>query len=545
MHSSPTYKNKNQSEGSIRPGGAAGCGSVDRGGVSNIEVKYSLAMWSSRLFWKLFLSYAGLNLLGAAAFVLIATGQYGHRLAPQPVENATAPEQAATADVAVRDDTAQVRRRIWAVAGAVSLATLVLTWWVVARVTSPVKSLNEAAQRIAGGDYDQRIYVSNRDELGQLGDSFNRMSQQMSARVSQLRDSSQRLQTVLGGMIEAVIAVDDRQRVLFANDAAGRLLAFSPEAAVSRPLLEVVRHHALHQATTEALASWPGGGTGRAAAQNGQPLTRRLEVTLGTLPPRILSTHVARLPGNPCPGVVVVLDDVTELRRLENLRRDFVANVSHELKTPLSSIKAYAETLLSGALDDAENRRQFVARIDEQADRLHQLIQDLLSLARIESGVEVHQIVPVSLAPLIRECLAHHAPAAEAKHIALVGDPPADGLAVAADHEGLREILDNLLDNAIKYTPDGGRVSIGCRPDDGFVLIEVQDTGIGIAAEDQPRVFERFYRVDRARSRELGGTGLGLSIVKHLVQAFSGSVSLHSVPGQGSTFGVRLKVAAI
>ena len=410
-------------------------------------------------------------------------------------------------------------------------------------MTSPVQTLNEAAQRIATGDYDQRIYVSNRDELGELGDSFNRMSQQMGARVNQLRESSQRLQTVLGGMIEAVIAVDDRQRVLFANDAAGRLLSFSPEAAVGRPLLEAVRHHALHQATAEALAAWPGGGRAAPAQQIGQPPTRRLEITLGTLPPRILSTHVARLPGEPCPGVVVVLDDVTELRRLENLRRDFVANVSHELKTPLSSIKAYAETLLSGALEDKEHRRQFVARIDEQADRLHQLIQDLLSLARIESGVEVHQIVPVPLAELMSECLAHHAPAAEAKQIALSCESPAPSVCVAADYEGLREILDNLVDNAIKYTPNGGRVTIRTRHDDGHVLIDVQDTGIGIAAEDQPRVFERFYRVDRARSRELGGTGLGLSIVKHLVQAFGGSVSLSSAPGAGSTFTVRLRSA--
>ena len=344
-------------------------------------------------------------------------------------------------------------------------------------------------------------------------------------------------------MIEAVIAVDDRQRVLFANDAAGRLLSFLPEAAVGRPLLEAVRHHSLHQATAEALAAWPGGGRAAPGQQNGQPPTRRLEITLGTLPPRILSTHVARLPGEPCPGVVVVLDDVTELRRLENLRRDFVANVSHELKTPLSSIKAYAETLLSGALEDKEHRRQFVARIDEQADRLHQLIQDLLSLARIESGVEVHQIVPVPLAELMSECLAHHAPAAEAKQITLSSESPAPSVCVAADYEGLREILDNLVDNAIKYTPNGGSVTIGTRHDDGHVLIDVRDTGIGIAAEDQLRVFERFYRVDRARSRELGGTGLGLSIVKHLVQAFGGSVSLNSAPGEGSTFTVRLRSA--
>jgi len=492
-------------------------------------------MWSSRLFWKLFLTYAGLNLLSAAAFVLIVSNRFDPSTPTAPPGAIANPASTATTPGSPPEGEASLHRQIWTVAGAVSLAMLALTWWVVARVTHPVKMLNEAAQRIAQGDYDQRIYVSNRDELGQLGDSFNRMSQQMSARVSQLHASGQRLETVLRGMIEAVIAVDDRQRVLFANDAAGKLLSFSPEAAVGRPLLEAVRQHALHQATAEALSQ-------RAPGGNGAP-TRQLELTLGALQPRILSTHVARLPGEPCPGVVMVLEDVTELRRLENLRRDFVANVSHELKTPLSSIKAYAETLLAGALDDGEHRRQFVARIDEQADRLHQLIQDLLSLARIESGAEVHQIVPLPLAELVAGCVEYHLAAADAKQINLRCEPIGENVRVAADFEGLREILDNLLDNAIKYTPPGGQVTLRARIEGGHVLIAVQDTGIGIAAEDQPRVFERFYRVDRARSRELGGTGLGLSIVKHLVQAFGGGVSLESEPGQGSTFTVRLKLA--
>ncbi|MCE9548087.1 MAG: HAMP domain-containing protein [Planctomycetia bacterium] len=502
-------------------------------------------MWSSRLFWKLFLSYAGLNLLSAAAFVLIVTGRYEARLLAQVQQSARDGRPAAivagsASDAAIREEIASMRRLIWTVSGTVSLAVLVLTWWAVARITSPVQTLNAAAQRIAAGDYDQRIYVSNRDELGQLGDSFNRMSQQMSTRVAQLRQSSQRLETVLEGMIEGVLAVDDRQRILFANDAAGRLLGFSPQAAVGRPLLETVRHHALHQAMVEALLPRPASLQNDAAAR---PTTRRLELILGTAPQRVLATRVARLPGNPCPGVIVVLDDVTDLRRLENLRRDFVTNVSHELKTPLSSIKAYAETLLAGALDDPEHRQLFVARIDEQADRLHQLIQDMLSLARIESGTEVHQIVPVPLAELIDQCLSHHRPAAEAKQIALGVEPVPELLQVVADREGLREIFDNLVDNALKYTPAGGRVTVRTRRDNGQAVIEVDDTGIGIAEEDQPRVFERFYRVDRARSREMGGTGLGLAIVKHLAQAFGGTVSLKSTPGRGSTFSVRLRVA--
>ncbi|HEX8202808.1 MAG TPA: ATP-binding protein, partial [Isosphaeraceae bacterium] len=257
---------------------------------------------------------------------------------------------------------------------------------------------------------------------------------------------------------------------------------------------------------------------------------------------RILAVQGTPLPGSPPPGAVLVFHDVTELRRLERLRQDFVANASHELKTPLASIKAYTETLLDWALHDDEVNVRFLRQIDEQADRLDRLILDMLTLARLESGQEVYRHRPLALAPVVRACVEPHRDRAETKRLALELDLHAldDAAQVRADEEALRAILDNLIDNALKYTPEGGTIRVSGHAEDRAVVLEVADTGVGIPREDLPRVFERFYRVDRARSRALGGTGLGLSIVKHLVQSLGGQVAVVSRVGSGSTFTIRL-----
>ena len=260
-------------------------------------------------------------------------------------------------------------------------------------------------------------------------------------------------------------------------------------------------------------------------------------------PNLVLAVHGTRLPGSPAPGAVLVFHDVTETRRLERVRQDFVANASHELKTPLASIKAYTETLLDGALHDDAVNVAFLERIDEQADRLSRLVLDLLSLARLESGQDLFQHTPVRLEPVVREAFEAQRARAEAKRLdyTLELPPAARGLVVTADDEAIRQVLDNLIDNAIKYTPEGGRVVVALRPaPGGSAVLEVADSGIGIPRADLPRVFERFYRVDKARSRALGGTGLGLSIVKHLVQSLGGTVAVDSRLGHGSTFTVTL-----
>jgi two-component system, OmpR family, phosphate regulon sensor histidine kinase PhoR len=237
-----------------------------------------------------------------------------------------------------------------------------------------------------------------------------------------------------------------------------------------------------------------------------------------------------------------VFYDTTELRRLERLRQEFVANVSHELKTPLSVITACVETLMEGGIDDLDNRGRFLQRIHEQTQRLHLLILDLLSLARIESGEQHWTLEPLRVKNLIEACAKRHQDRAQAKRQTLYLDPPKlePDLAAHADEEALAEILDNLVDNAVKYTPEGGAIHLRWWGDAENCKIEVRDTGIGIPETDLPRIFERFYRVDKARSRELGGTGLGLSIVKHLVQAMQGTIRARSELGKGTTFTICL-----
>jgi two-component system phosphate regulon sensor histidine kinase PhoR len=428
--------------------------------------------------------------------------------------------------------TSTKRRLVWSAAVVIFLVALALSYWIIGQVIQPVAEIDDAVDAIARGDYQHRLYVANRDEFGQLAGKLNRLCQDLDNRLTQLTESHERQATVLGGMIEGVIAVDRRERVLFANAAAGRLFDFRPTTVEGRRLLEVVRNHTLEEAVSAAVATR-------------QP--QRLETTQESSDKMSVAIQATPLPGDPCPGVVIVMHETTELRRLESLRRDFVANVSHELKTPLSSIKAYAETLRNGALGDPAASVTFVERIQEQADRLHHLIVDMLSLARIESAQEVFEIVPVSILEVVDACLENYRPAADAKRIQLMSEPEKASCFVRADHEGLREILDNLVDNAIKYTPSGGKVVVRWRVSKGenssVATIEVQDTGIGIASDALPRVFERFYRVDKARSRELGGTGLGLAIVKHLAQSFGGTVSATSESGRGSSFRVTLPLA--
>lgn len=415
-----------------------------------------------------------------------------------------------------------------ALLGVVVLAVSVA---MIAHVVRPVLALNQAARSIGEGDYLQRAYVANNDELGQLGESLNQLSHELGAQLSELREGSQRQATVLGGMVEGVIAIDDRERILFANAAAGRLFGFLPPRVEGRPLLEFARHHALHDAVVASLAT---------------QLPQRLEMEWQGADQHELSVQVTPLPGDPCPGVVVVLHDITELRRLETIRQDFHANVSHELKTPLSSIKAFTETLIGGAIDDQANRMHFLRRIEEQVDRLSNLIHDMLALARIESAQQPFQIAAVSVGDVVRACVEDYLPQAQAKRIELRVDENPSEERVKADPEGLRMILNNLVDNAIKYTPAEGTIHLAWRRDeagDGMVCIEVVDTGIGIPKAKLPRVFERFYRVDKGRSRDVAGTGLGLSIVKHLTQSFGGRVSVRSVLGRGSTFTVHLLAA--
>ena len=405
------------------------------------------------------------------------------------------------------------------------------------RLGRPIRSLIGVADKIGEGNSGQRVYSEGQDEIGELVWAFNRMSQQLDTRIARLEEDRQQLRTILSGMVEGVVALDSDQRILYANERATQLLGLPPPSpaptsgggagGVGRRLWEVVRQRPLLDVVQRALES---------------PEPQREELGWSGSSMRSLTVHAARLPGLPPRGAVLVLHDTTELRRLERLRQEFVANVSHELKTPLSIIKACVETLLDGAVDDRQHRRQFLEQLDTQSNRLHALILDLLSLARIESGDELFDFQPLSVCEIVAACMERHRPRAESKGQVFEMVPRAgdEVLAVWADEEALEQILDNLLDNAVKYTPQEGRIEVRWRREGEQVCLEVADTGIGVPESDLPRIFERFYRVDKARSRELGGTGLGLAIVKHLAQAMHGSVRAASRPGQGTTFTICL-----
>ncbi|QDT08587.1 sensor histidine kinase [Planctomycetes bacterium K23_9] len=419
-----------------------------------------------------------------------------------------------------------MRRFLWLLALVFGSIATLLAYAMVGRVINPLTQLTQRAQSLAMGVDQDTAGIMASGEVSSLSASLDQMQSELAKRFGQLRENNERMSTVLGSVQEGIIAVDANENIVLANDASKRLLSFTTDDEVGRPLLEAVRSRRLRDVIQQCM-------------QKSETVQTELQ-SVGEMR-RDLAITATQLPGDPVPGVVLVLHDVTELRRWENLRQEFVANVSHELKTPLASIKAYAETLRLGAIHDPENNERFVLRIEDQAERLNQLILDMLQIARVESGEKAFEITSVSIAKVVDACVHEFQRAASRKNIDLVVKPAEDGeTIVQAEEDGLRTILDNLVGNAIKYTPERGTVTVQWRQQGSTASLEVQDTGIGIPEDHWTRVFERFYRVDKARSRELGGTGLGLSIVKHLCQAFGGSVDLTNTRGGGSTFRVNL-----
>lgn len=420
---------------------------------------------------------------------------------------------------------AQVRRSVWLLGLVIGLFGIPVVALRTNRLVSPIASLTGAMQEVEEGHPATKVEAPTSKELTALFNRFHEMQKAVDQREQLLSENLARHSTVLTGMAEGVIAVDNQERILFANEAAGRVLEFSSHDVRNQTLLEVVRDHQLRQVVQQVL-------------HTERPY--RIDTQWRGAQQRDLEIHGTPLPGVPCPGVVLVIDDVTAMKKLEGMRQQFVSNVSHELKTPLSSIKAYTETLLNGAIDDQDNRVHFLQRIDDQADRLNQLIQDMLSLARIEGGRDMLEMKRIALAPLISRCVADYESYAVSKPVTLVNDASDTDVTVSADEESLRQVLSNLIDNALKYTPPEGEVRVNVLREGDRVMIEVADTGIGIAREHHERLFERFYRVDKARSGELGGTGLGLSIVKHLCQAMNGEIAVNSELGKGSQFRIIL-----
>lgn len=421
----------------------------------------------------------------------------------------------------------------WILTALICLLMAVLAAQLARRIRQPLSNLTDALRRLPDVSSQYAPQISTQGQFEELADAFNEAVealnlefQKQRARTAEMEENARFLETVLSSMIEGVVVVDNVHRIVYANTAAAMLLGYS-QRMVGRQLLEVVRHQSIDQALRQALS---------------EQERARCELELSRVR-RTVSVLTSRLPGDPPSGAVLVIHDITELRRLETMRRDFVSSASHELKTPLAGIQAYVDSLLNGAMEDEETCRRFLTRIAEQSERLNSLIQDLLQLARIESGRESFNIARLNVHEAIQEVLEGQQPIAGSHELTLTFEPGPLDLHALADARGLRTILENLIGNAIKYTPAGGRVTVRWGTAGTQVRIDVIDTGVGIPKDHLSRIFERFYRVDEARSRDAGGTGLGLAIVKHLTQVLGGRVTVESQVGRGSTFTIFLPLA--
>ncbi|MGN7411951.1 two-component system histidine kinase PnpS [Paenibacillus sp. SAF-068] len=416
---------------------------------------------------------------------------------------------------------------MFAALGLLFLIVAFVSYRVARGLTSPIEHITKVAHRITKLEYDARVDVTRRDEIGQLGLAINGMADSLQSQLKTIRDNEALLQSVLANMTGGIVMIDAGQSIALVNREAERMLGIQAGKVTGKPYTELKRHYELTRTIEESVAS-----------------KERMHEEVSVFNPE---EKLIRIDGVPMSeddggyrGMLFLLQDVTAIRRLESMRSEFVANVSHELKTPVAAVKGFAETLLSGGVQDKETERSFLKIIYDEGDRLNRLIGDILELSKIESKRAPLQCSPVHLHSFFEMVLGTLSKVAEKKQIRLEMHVPEE-LYIEADEDKMKQIFINLLSNGINYTPDGGRVKLQVSMDnDDEVVFAVSDTGIGIPKKDLPRIFERFYRVDKGRSRNSGGTGLGLSIVKHLVELHHGKLSVESELGMGTTFRVIL-----
>ena len=413
------------------------------------------------------------------------------------------------------------RKRLWVaslfilvIAGAVSLLFS-------RSFTDRVERLKEFSRRVAEGDFRPLPRDGSGDALEALGISLNRTAARLDRTIHTLTEERNLSSAILGSMVEGVAVVNGSERLVFANQGFAEILGLDVPPTSGSALVEVVRQTELLEAVRKVLS-------GESRVQS--------EIVTGTLRLHYFAITVASVREGDTAGAVVVLHDITELRRLERVRRDFVANVSHELRTPLTAIQGFTETLLAGAIDDPQNRTRFLEIILEHSRRLARLTEDLLMLSKMDAERLELEIRRLSVSQLFESCIETAQHRAAEKDLRISVDAPKNLPDISGDRRRLAEVLQNLLDNAIQYTLPGGKIILSAEAGDTEVIVTVSDTGIGIPKADQPRIFERFYRVDVARSREAGGTGLGLAIAKHLVEVHGGRLWVESEVGQGSQF---------
>jgi two-component system phosphate regulon sensor histidine kinase PhoR len=423
---------------------------------------------------------------------------------------------------------ARIRTEFWVIGGIVALLALGVTLAISRQYGRKMDELKQGAARLAEGDLTHRLAIPDSEELAGLAESLNRMAAQLESRMQTVVSQRNQLEAVLSSMLEGVIAISRDERIISVNQAAARWFDINAEKVRGRSIPEAIRNLAIQKFVTRSLKSRTPVEDDIAVYQNGERILNIKSAPLLDMGPEPI-------------GMLIVFSDVTQLRRLEDMRRDFVANVSHEIKTPLTAIKGFVETLHQNTIETPEETQRFLGIISKHVDRLNTVIEDLLMLSRIENEGERGDIKneKTRLRDIFQNAIQICRPRADEKgiRIELAVD---EGLSAMVDPVLLEQAVVNLLDNAVKYSDPEKTVRIEARTVDHEIQIQVRDHGIGIEKKHLPRLFERFYRVDKARSRALGGTGLGLAIVKHIAQAHGGHVTVESRLGEGSLFTIHL-----
>jgi two-component system phosphate regulon sensor histidine kinase PhoR len=398
---------------------------------------------------------------------------------------------------------------------------LVLGSIVAQRTVDPINRMIHVSRKFSEGDFSRRVMQSSKDEIGELAVTLNKMAETIENKIKEIKAQNQKLSAIFNSMVEGVIVVDKTGRIVSVNSTIEKIFGATKDTMEGRVFLEAIRNNDIAEVVN-------------AISREGKPLTT--EITLIYPMRRIFEVNATPIFDNDIvAGCLVVIHDITELRRLETVRSDFVANVSHELKTPLTSIKGFVETLLEGALDDKENNRNFLKIIQDHSERLNNLVDDLLSLSHLESK-EITLEKKSFILKLQLEKVTSGFKSQLKKMSIEIKNELSDSVSISADRNKIEQVFTNLIDNAIKFNKEKGAIRIYAEEADGKIKITIEDSGIGIPGKDISRIFERFYRVDKAHSRELGGTGLGLSIVKHIVELHGGCVGVESTEGFGSKF---------
>ena len=413
------------------------------------------------------------------------------------------------------------RKSLWIASALILLIAGIVVLLVSRNFSGRIERLTAFSQRVAEGDFRSQASDGTGDALDRLSDSLNQTAMRLDRTIRTLTEERNLSSAILGSMVEGVLVVNAAERVVFANHSFAEILGLNLPPQSGSGLVECVRQTELIEAVRKVLA--------------GEPRVES-EIVTGTLRQHFFAATVASVRTTGTDGAVLVLHDITDLRKLERVRRDFVANVSHEFRTPLTAIQGFAETLLAGAIDDPQNRGRFLEIIVEHSRRLARLTEDLLMLSKMDADRLDFETRRIPARALIESCVETAMPRSRDKDLRLSVNLAEKVPDIAGDRRRLTEVLQNLIDNAIQYTPAGGQIMVSAAPVDSEVVFTVSDTGIGIPQAEQPRIFERFYRVDVARSREVGGTGLGLSIAKHLVEGHGGRIWVESEAGHGSQF---------